>query len=78
MRKYKNVVQCFSGNVNFHFVVHVFCSKLALISQIFEKFFNFLQISPFSLYKLGLCMKILVYSNKDNAIVTILAKNFVL
>ena len=61
-----------------HTVGHIFCLKFILISQILERFCNFLQISPFNFQNLGLSIKILVYPNEEYAIVTISANNLVL
>ena len=56
---------------------HLFSPKFVSILQIFEKFCNFLQFASFNFKKLGLFIKILVYSNKEYAIVTIFVINLV-
>ena len=76
-KKNENFLKCLSDSVNFHIIGHLFCPKLVSIPQIFEKFCNFLQISLFNFKKLGLFIKIFVYSNKKYAIVTILVNKFV-
>ena len=76
-KKYESLLKCLSDSVNFYIIRHLFCPKFVLIPQIFDKFCNFLQFSPFNFLKLGLFIKILVYSNKEYAIVTILVINLV-
>ena len=44
------LIKCLSdSSINFHIIEHLFCSKFVLIPHIFEKFSNFLQISPFNI-----------------------------
>ena len=52
-----------SDSVKLQITGHPFCLKFVLMLQSFDKFYNFLQMSPFNFHKSELLIKILLYSN---------------